>query len=304
MASVNGARRISPGDGTLRRMPRFGVSIFPTDYSIQPVALARAVEERGLDSLFVTEHTHIPASRRSPWPGGGELPEEYWHTHDPFVALAAAAAATQRIKLGTGICLVVERDPIQLAKEVASLDRISGGRFVFGIGAGWNAEEMENHGAHFAKRWAIVREKVLALKTIWSQDEPEFHGEFVDFGPIWSWPKPVQSAGGSAGPPIWLGAQSKWAFGRVVEYCDGWMPIGLRGGLAEGMRSLREAAARAGRDFDGLDKAVFAAPPTPEASEQSLGLGFHELIFPLPSKREDEVLPLLDRFAELARKLR
>jgi probable F420-dependent oxidoreductase len=281
-------------------MPRFGVSIFPTDYSIQPVELARAVEERELDSLFVTEHTHIPASRKSPWPGGAELPQEYWHTHDPFVALAAAAATTQRIKLGTGICLVVERDPIQLAKEVASLDMISGGRFVFGIGAGWNAEEMQNHGASFARRWAIVREKVLAMKAIWSQDEPEFHGEFVDFDPIWSWPKPVQRGG----PPIWLGAQSRWAFERVVDYCDGWMPIGLKGGLAKGMQSLREAAARAGCDFGRLAKAVFAAEPTPEACEKTLALGFDELLFPLPSQREDEILPLLDRFAELARKLR
>jgi alkanesulfonate monooxygenase SsuD/methylene tetrahydromethanopterin reductase-like flavin-dependent oxidoreductase (luciferase family) len=181
---------------------------------------------------------------------------------------------------------------------------ISGGRFVLGIGAGWNAEEMENHGVPFAKRWAIVREKVLAMKAIWSGDEPEFHGEFVDFDPIWSWPKPVQAGGGSAGPPIWLGAQSKWAFDRVVEYCDGWMPIGLGGGLKTGMQSLREAAGRAGRDFDALDKAVFAAEPTPEASERSLDLGFDELLFPLPSKPEDEVLPLLDRFAELARKLR
>ena len=285
-------------------MPRFGVSIFPTDYSIQPVELARAVEERDLDSLFVTEHTHIPASRKSPWPGGAELPREYWHTHDPFVALAAAAASTRRIRLGTGICLVVERDPIQLAKEVASLDTISGGRFVFGIGAGWNAEEMENHGASFPKRWAIVREKVLAMKAIWSGEEPEFHGEFVDFDPIWSWPKPVQSAGGAPGPPIWLGAQSRWAFDRVVEYCHGWMPIGLMGGLENGMQSLREAADRSGRDFDALDKAVFAAEPTPEASEKRLALGFDELVFPLPSEPEDRILPLLDRFAELARKLR
>ncbi|MGH7342959.1 MAG: LLM class F420-dependent oxidoreductase [Candidatus Rokuibacteriota bacterium] len=283
---------------------KFGVTMFPTDYAIDPITLARAVEERGFDSLFFPEHTHIPASRRTPWPGGADLPQEYWHTHDPFVALAAAAAVTRRIRLGTGICLVVERDPIQLAKEVASLDTISGGRFVFGIGAGWNAEEMENHGVSFARRWAIVREKVLAMKTIWSEDAPEFHGEFVDFDPIWSWPKPVQSKGESVGPPIWLGAQSKWAFDRVVEYCDGWMPIGLLGGLEEGMASLRRAAARAGREFDALDKAVFTAQPTPEACEKSLALGFGELIFALPSKREDEILPLLDRFAEVSRKLR
>jgi probable F420-dependent oxidoreductase len=281
-------------------MARFGISIFPTDYSIQPVELARAAEERGFESLFVTEHTHIPTSRQTPWPGGADLPKEYWHTHDPFVALAAAAAATERIRLGTGICLVVERDPIQLAKEVASLDMISGGRFVFGIGAGWNREEMENHGSAFDTRWKLVRERVLAMKEIWANDEPEYHGEFVDFDPIWSWPKPVQPGG----PPIWLGAQSKWAFDRVVEYCDGWMPIGLMGGLEEGMKGLREAADRAGRSFDAIDKAVFATVPTAEGCEKNLELGFTELVFALPSEPSDAILPMLDGFAEIARKLR
>ncbi|MEE3328394.1 MAG: TIGR03619 family F420-dependent LLM class oxidoreductase, partial [Myxococcota bacterium] len=183
-------------------MAQFGVAFFPTDYSIQPIPLARALEERNLDSLYVTEHTHIPASRATPWPGGTDLPQEYWHTHDPFVALAAAAAVTERLRLGTGICLVVERDPIQLAKEIASLDVISEGRVILGVGAGWNREEMENHGARFDKRWAIVREKVLAMQAIWTQDEPEFHGEFVDFEPLWSWPKPVQPGG----PKILVGA--------------------------------------------------------------------------------------------------
>ena len=159
---------------------KFGVTMFPTDYSIQPVPLAQAVEERGLDSLFFPEHTHIPVSRDTPFPGGGDLPKMYWHTHDPFVALGAAAAVTSRIALGTGICLVIERDAITLAKEVASLDMISGGRFILGIGAGWNREEMENHGANFKQRWAQVREKVLAMKEIWTKDEPEFHGEHVD----------------------------------------------------------------------------------------------------------------------------
>jgi probable F420-dependent oxidoreductase len=162
-------------------MSRYGVTIFPTDYSIQPVELARAVEERGFDSIFVTEHTHIPANRRTPWPGGTDLPKDYWHTHDPLVALAAMAAVTDRVKLGTGVCLVVERDPIQLAKEVASLDMISKGRVILGVGAGWNAEEMENHGVEFSTRWKLVREKVLAMKTIWSEEEPEYHGEFVNF---------------------------------------------------------------------------------------------------------------------------
>ena len=281
-------------------MVHFGVAFFPTDYSIQPIPLARALEERGLDSLYVTEHTHIPTSRKTPWPGGSDLPKEYWHTHDPLITLTAAAAVTERLRLGTGICLVVERDPIQLAKEVASLDVISGGRVTLGVGAGWNREEMENHGASFDQRWAIVREKVLAMKTIWTEDEPEFHGEFVNFDPIWSWPKPVQPGG----PKVLVGAQSRFTWDRVSEWGDGWMPIALRGGLEEGMESLRGACAQAGRDFDGLEKVLFAAPGKQEKCEPLIEAGFTELAFSLPSVPEDEALPLLDRYAELARKLR
>ena len=170
----------------------FGITMFPTDYSIQPVELARAVEERGFDSLFFPEHTHIPTSRKTPFPGGGELPKHYSHTHDPFVAFGACAAVTKRIRLGTGICLVIQRDPITLAKEIASVDSLSNGRFVLGIGAGWNREEMSNHGADYTNRWGLVREKILAMKAIWTQDEAEFHGKFVDFDPIWSYPKPAQ----------------------------------------------------------------------------------------------------------------
>src|ERR1700746_3018859 len=204
-------------------MALFGAMMFPTDYAIQPVELAKAVEERGLDSLFFPEHTHIPTSRRSPWPGGGELPMEYSHTHDLFVALTAAAAVTKRIKLGTGICLVIERDPILLAKEVASLDVISNGRVVLGIGGGWNAEEMENHGTDFKRRWRLLRERVLAMKEIWSKDKAEFHGEFVNFDPIWSWPKPVQPSG----PPVLLGSASSKSIERVMDFCDGWYPPGF-----------------------------------------------------------------------------
>jgi len=281
-------------------MPYFGVTIFPTDEAIQPAELARAVEERGLDSLFVTEHTHIPASRRTPWPGGADLPREYWRTHDPFVALAAAAAVTSRIRLGTGVCLVVERDPIQLAKEVASLDVVSGGRFVFGVGAGWNREEMENHGVDYPTRWKLVREKVLAMRAIWTQDAPEFHGELVDFDPIWSWPKPVQPGG----PKVLIGAQSKWAYARVADYGDGWMPIALLGGIEQGTAALRRACDLAGRDFDSLHNSVYGHPADEEKCRNTLALGFEELTFPLPSAGRDEVLPLLDRYAELARKLR
>lgn len=281
-------------------MAHIGVSIFPTDYSIQPVELAQAVEERGLDSLFVCEHTHIPVSRKSPWPGGPDLPKEYWHTYDPFVVLSAAAAVTKRIKLGMGICLVVERDAIQLAKEVASLDKISNGRMILGIGAGWNGEEMGNHGVPFDDRWKIVREKILAMRTIWTEDEPEFHGDFIDFDPIWSYPKPVQPGG----PPLWMGAQSKWAFPRAVEYCDGWMPISVRAGFEEGLTKLRTECDNAGKNYDRFDKAVFAAPTNYDASRGLVDAGFTHLIYAMPSTSSDEIIPILDKYAELATKLR
>ena len=271
----------------------FGVTMFPTDYSIQPVELARAVEERNLDSLFFPEHTHIPASRATPFPGGGDLPKMYWHTHDPFVALGACAAVTSKIKLGTGICLVIERDPITLAKEIASVDMISNGRFILGIGAGWNREEMENHGANYPRRWAEVREKVLAMKAIWSHDEAEYHGEFVNFDPIWSYPKPVQEGG----PPIWIGANSDWVFDRLAEYGDGWMPIG---GLGSGnMDKLNTAFDKAGRSVNDLDMALFGAPTDIEKLKGRIDQGFDHLIFNLPSDSPDKVLPLLDKYAEL-----
>lgn len=277
---------------------QFGVTMFPTDYSIQPVELARAVEERGLDSLFFPEHTHIPVSRDTPFPGGGDLPEMYWHTHDPFVALGAAAAVTERIKIGTGICLVIERDAITLAKECASLDMISNGRFILGIGAGWNREEMENHGADYKNRWAVVREKVLAMKTIWSEDEPEFHGEWVDFEPIWSYPKPVQAGG----PPVWIGANSKWVFDRIAEYAEGWMPIG---GLGSGnMERMQEALTAKNRNINDLDLALFGAPTDLDQLRGRIEQGFDHLIFNLPPAKSDKVLPLLDKYAHLAEQLK
>ena len=276
-----------------RTTQEFGVTMFPTDYSIQPVELAQAVEERGLDSLFFPEHTHIPASRATPFPGGGDLPKMYWHTHDPFVALGACAAVTSSIKLGTGICLVIERDPITLAKEIASLDMISNGRFILGIGAGWNREEMENHGANYPKRWAEVREKILAMKAIWNEEEPEFHGEFVNFDPIWSYPKPVQEGG----PPVWIGANSKWVFDRLAEYGDGWMPIG---GLGSGnMEKLHAAFDKAGRSVEDLDMALFGAPSDIDQLKGRIEQGFDHLIFNLPSDKSDKVFPLLDKYAEL-----
>jgi len=277
---------------------QFGVTMFPTDYSMQPVALARAVEARGLDSLFFPEHTHIPASRATPFPGGGDLPKQYWHSHDPFVALGAAAAVTERIKLGTGICLVIERDPITLAKECASLDMISNGRLILGVGAGWNREEMENHGANYPQRWAVVREKILAMRAIWTEEEAEFHGEWVDFEPIWSYPKPVQAGG----PPVWIGANSKWVFDRVAEYAQGWMPIG---GLGSGnMARMQQALASRDRKIEDLDLALFGAPADVDALRGRIGQGFDHLIFNLPSETDDKVLPLLDKYAALAEEIR
>ncbi len=278
--------------------PNFGVTMFPTDYAIQPVELARAVEERGLDSLFFPEHTHIPASRATPFPGGGDLPKMYWHTHDPFVALGACAAVTSRIRLGTGICLVIERDPITLAKEAASLDLLSGGRLVMGIGAGWNREEMENHGASYKHRWAVVREKVLAMREIWNNEAAEFHGEHVDFDPIWSYPKPVQKGG----PPIWIGANSKWVFDRIADYADGWMPIG---GLGSGnMERLEQAMQARGRKVADLDMALFGAPADYDQLMGRIEQGFDELVFSLPDAGADRVLPLLDKLAALAERAR
>ena len=282
-------------------MAIFGAMMFPTDYAIQPVELAQAVEERGLDSLFFPEHTHIPTSRRSPWPGGGELPMEYSHTHDLFVALTAAAVATKRIKLGSGICLVIERDPIVLAKEVASLDVISGGRLILGIGGGWNAEEMAHHGTDFKRRWRLLRERILAMKEIWTKDKAEFHGEFVNFDPMWSWPKPVQPGG----PPILLGSEAKKAFERVVDYCDGWIPIMRKSDqLKDGLNALRAEAARAGRRFEDLQLGIFGVPPKEDLAKQLIDWGFGHLIFGLPPAKADKVLPMLDRYAEIARKLR
>lgn len=289
---------------TASASPAFGLLIFPTDYAIDPGVLAVEAEARGFESLFVTEHTHIPASRQSPWPGGAELPREYWSTYDPYVALTTAAARTTTLKVGTGITLVTEHNPISLAKTVASLDKLSGGRVLLGIGAGWNVEEMANHGVDASKRWAITRERVQAMRAIWSQNDAEYHGEHVDFEPIWSEPKPAQAGG----PPVLLGASSRWAFDRVAEYCDGWMPIyqdAARAAestaldYAAGVAAVRSAWQARGRSGE-PDLSVFGVPPKAKTIESLLGIGFNRLIFGLPSEGADTVMPMLDRYAELA----
>ncbi len=288
-------------------MVDFGVLMFPTDYAVPPAKLATAVEARGFESLFFPEHTHIPASRQTPWPGGGDLPREYWHSHDPYVALAAAASVTTHLLLGTGITLVTERDPIVMAKQVASLDLISDGRVLLGIGAGWNAEEMANHGVAYTQRWAIVRERVLAMRQIWTMEEAEFHGEFVDFDPLWAYPKPRQDGG----PKILLGASSKWAYARIADYADGWMPIhqdparaASQGAVdyAAGIAATRRAWGAAGRQ--GIpDFSIFGVGDDQRRVAELAELGFNRIIFGLPSADADVVLPLLDRYATIGHAL-
>jgi len=278
---------------------QFGVTMFPTDYSISPVELGRAVEERGFESLFFPEHTHIPVSRRSPYPGGGELPKEYSHTLDPFVALGAVAAVTTRLRIGTGICLVIERDPITLAKEVASLDHLSGGRVLFGIGGGWNYEEMEDHGTRPALRWRILRERILAMQQIWMQDEAEYHGRFVDFDPLWSWPKPVQKPH----PPILIGGSGERTLERVLDYGDEWIPIGGRGNvpLADRIAELQRLAAERGRGP--IPVSVFGVRPDPKVIEHYQEIGVTRCIFWLPPAPAEQVLPVLDRCAEVIKQV-
>ena len=276
-------------------MIKFGLQMFPTDYSIQPVELAKAAEERGFESLFFPEHTHIPTSRKTPYPGMGDLPKEYWHSHDPFVALAAAAAVTSRIKLATGICLIIERDPITTAKEVASLDMISGGRFIFGVGAGWNVEEMENHGTEPDSRWKLMRDRVLAMKAIWANDDAEHHGTFVDFDPIWSWPKPVQKPH----PPILVGGYGPHTLNRVVEYGDGWLPLMPPPVLSQQIPELNRLAEKAGREP--IPVTAYGVPGDKEVVEKYLEVGVERCVFWLASEPPEQTLPTLDRLAEIAK---
>jgi probable F420-dependent oxidoreductase len=275
---------------------KYGLVIFPTDYSIRPDEMARAAEERGFESLFFPEHTHIPASRRTPYPAGGELPKEYSHCHDPFVALSMAAAVTKKLKVATGICLVIERDPIVLAKEVASLDLLSGGRLLFGIGGGWNAEEMENHGTVFKTRWKRLRESIEAMKAIWREDDASYRGELVRFDPIWSYPKPAQKPH----PPILLGGHGEAALKRVAAYCDGWMPISMMAGdLKQGIADLRRLAAEKGRDPKSISISVFWAAADRETIDGYAELGVERVIFALPPEPASKVLPIVDRYAKL-----
>ena len=269
---------------------RYGIAVFPTEYAADPATIARLVEERGFESLFFPEHTHIPAVRRTHYPAGGELPRQYSHTHDPFVALAAAAATTQRILLATGICLVIQRDPIITAKEVASLDRLSGGRFLFGVGAGWNIEEMENHGTNPKRRFSIMRERVEAMKAIWTEDEASYHGEHVDFDRIWSWPKPVQQPH----PPVLVGGNGERVLDRVIAFGDEWMPNRVSG-LTERIEQLNRMADAAGRNP--IPVTLSGASPDRELVERGEQAGVHRCTFYTEPTDAAEIEVQLDKLA-------
>jgi probable F420-dependent oxidoreductase len=278
---------------------KFGITMFATDYAIPAHELGKVCEDLGFESLFFPEHTHIPASRKTPWPGGAELPKEYSHTLDPFVAMAAAASVTKDLKVGPGVCLVIEHDPITLAKQVASVDHLSGGRVLFGIGGGWNLEEMENHGTDPDKRWKLMRERVLAMKEIWAKDEAEFHGKLVDFDPIWSWPKPVQKPH----PPIYVGGGGPHTFQRVVEYGDAWLPILARveGNIKDRIDELNRMAAEKGRGP--IPVTAFGARPDAATIEEYEAAGIERCLLWLPAAPADEVMPVLERYAELVNKV-
>lgn len=271
---------------------QFGITMFPTDYSIQPQELATEVEARGYKSLWFPEHSHIPTSRKSPWPGGPELPKWYYDTYDQFLALTAAAAVTKKIKLGTGVCLVVQRDPIYMAKEVATLDRLSNGRFLFGIGGGWNAEEMADHGTtDFGSRFKLVRERIEAMKEIWTKSKPKYAGDMVKFDEMMQWPKPVQKPY----PPIIVGGGFPHGARRAVAYANGWMPIGGRGGDTLSMiPPFVEMLKEKGRTLTDVPVTLFGVGMDVEAIKRARDAGVSRIVFGVPPEGKDKVLPLLD----------
>ncbi len=272
---------------------RFGITMFPTDYSIAPQELALEAEARGFESIWFPEHSHIPTSRMSPWPGGPDLPKWYYDTYDQFLALTAAAAVTKTIKLGTGVCLVVQRDPIYTAKEVATLDRISNGRFLFGIGGGWNAEEMADHGTvDFKSRFKLMRERIEAMKEIWGKSKPKYSGDLVKFDEMMQWPKPVQKPH----PPIIVGGDFPHGARRAVNYGNGWMPIGGRGGDTLSMiPPFLELLKEKGRTKEDVPITVFGVAMDVDAIKKARDAGVDRIVFGVPAEARDKVLPLLDK---------
>src|SRR6516162_897818 len=281
-----------------------GAGIFFTDYSMAPTDLAVALEERGFDSLWVAEHSHIPAKRRFSHPQGeAALTKEYYDVMDPFVTLSAAAAVTKSLKLGTAICLVIQRDTIQTAKAVASLDQISNGRFLFGIGCGWNAEEMEDHGTVYETRTLKMREQIEAMKEIWTKDKPEYHGEIVDFPPMMTWPKPVQKPH----PPVIVGGAFRFAARRAIRYGDGLIPQAAdaqSGEPEEYLPRFRRMAEEAGREPRSLSVTLGGAPEDPDQLKRYRHIGIARMNVRLPSAKEDVILPILDRWAKLIPQLK
>jgi probable F420-dependent oxidoreductase len=274
----------------------FGVAIFPTDETIMPARVARFAEERGFESLFFPEHTHIPTARETPWRGGAELPRHYWRVLDPFVSLASAAAATTRLRLGTGVCLVIQRDPIVTAKEVATLDLLSGGRFEFGVGAGWNRGEIENHGTDFKRRFTIMRERIEAMQAIWTQEAASYHGRFVDFESIASWPKPVQRPY----PPVLVGGDGPTVLDRVLAYGDAWMPESEEG-LAARIAELQRRAQAVGRPR--IPVTYFGAERNAAAAARLVEAGVDRILFYLPSSEAGVVERSIDEVADVVASL-
>jgi probable F420-dependent oxidoreductase len=280
----------------------FGASMFFTDYSMTPQALARALEERGFESVWAPEHSHIPLSRKTPFVMGGDLPKKYYDVMDPFVTLTAAAVATTTLKIGTGICLVNQRDPIHLAKSVASIDQISGGRFLFGIGNGWNQDEMENHGTIFKRRHKIVRERIEAMQQIWTQSKAEYHGEFVDFEPLMTWPKPLQKPH----PPILVGGAFPYSARRAIRYGDGWMPqttATMQTPFAELIPRFRQMARDAGRDPETVSVTIWGRQPDYDEIARYRDLGVERVCTSLESQPQDDILPALDEWAALIERI-
>jgi probable F420-dependent oxidoreductase len=278
----------------------FGALMFFTDYAISAVDLARALEERGFESVWAPEHSHIPTSRKTPFPGGGELPKRYYDAMDPFVSLTAAAVATTKLKVGTGVCLVQQRDPIQTAKLVASLDQVSNGRFLFGVGGGWNRDEMEDHGTVFETRFKLMRERIEAIKEIWTKSKPEYHGDMVNFSEMMTWPKPVQKPY----PPILVGGAFPQAARRAIRYGDGWCPIGGRPGSdpLAALEQFRQMARDAGRDPQSLPVTMFNPPDDAGELARWRDIGIARVVVMLLSEEKDKILPILDRWAELIRR--
>jgi probable F420-dependent oxidoreductase len=283
-------------------MLKSGISMFFTDYSMGPGELGQALEARGYESLWAPEHSHIPLSRKTPFPGGGDLPKKYYDCMDPFVTLTAAAMATKTLKVGTGICLIQQRDPIQTAKLVASIDQVTGGRFLFGVGNGWNQDEMEDHGTEFKTRHARARENIEAMKEIWTKSKAEYHGQYVNFDPMMTWPKPVQKPH----PPVIVGGAFPYSARRAIRYGDGWIPQAARGGyteIADMIPEFRKMCAEAGRDPATIAITVWFPRKDADLMKRYMDLGVERVVFNVESVAADQALPVIDEIAELMRKV-